>query len=65
MATTRAEVLQISGKFQSNYFIIEPVTFSSNILCPKIQCSIVFLICLCINFLRAGVLPNLTLLNHL
>ena len=44
MATKRSDILQISGKFQSSHFIIEPVTSrsSSHRLFPNTHFSIIF-----------------------
>jgi len=66
MVTKRNDILQISGKFQSNCFIIEPVTSSpsSNKLFPNIYFSIIFLICVPA-FYVLYVRPNTTLLKHL
>jgi hypothetical protein len=66
MATKRNDIIQISGKFQSNYFIIEPVTssLSSHKLFPNMHFSIIFLIFVPA-FYVLYVRPNLTLVNHL
>ena len=66
MANKRNDILQISWKFQSNYFIIEPVTSSSRShkLFPNIHFSIILLICVP-SFYVLYALPNLTFLNHL
>jgi hypothetical protein len=68
MATKRNATLQSSGKFKSNYFIIEPVTSTSNSsshkLFPNAHFSIIFLICVPL-FMCFMPGPKLTLLNHL
>jgi hypothetical protein len=59
------DILQISGKFQSNYFIIKTVTSSSSShkLFPDIHFSIIFLICVPAFYVLYE-RPNTKLLNR-